>query len=536
MADQACDDGPVGTATAPQQENLHYDQRVQEEAASAAATTTPAEPQSLAKRRAAARRARIMKKSSERLSAVGGLSEAVVATNAEEPKAVDSDVTVEAKEDAVATAEGGAVEEAAAPKKQSAGSRRMQQMRNRRFKKNAAADEAAPAEAEKADALDEKTDKADKIEEPPKPEAAPEAPAVTPVATKKKYMGVAKMRRKMLQDQKNLDDTTNDTLSTSTHDTTNDPRVQTLMTEYVRKKKLASRQHTYSRMLELVVVSWLFYGGFHVGYVLHDQHVEMIQPEGVTMGLSVRDGMLLKLVTKGIASVGISSDGSGGATIQRDFSGLVSEEDDGSIIVDEFDASEILLEELDDGPLDPIFRVHLDVYTRGPSFLMMMARIAVYIHRSIVGFFLLPLTLLRAISNLQTLPTVYPLFFLLAVGVRQGCAFLIEHLLGLSTDLTPLEDQEDEDDADGGGGDGGAGAVKALAQFDLGKTVKGFVGGYFPRVVTVWDVLSAARGDMYVVSAGLLLGLALPFWLLEMEGPGAAADGAALVEEVMQEL
>mmetsp|Transcript_8003 Transcript_8003/g.10031 ORF Transcript_8003/g.10031 Transcript_8003/m.10031 type:complete len:529 (+) Transcript_8003:65-1651(+) len=528
MADQVCDDGPVGTATAPQQENLHYDQRVQEETAAA---TTPAEPQSLAKRRAAARRARIMKKSSERLSAVGGLSEPV----AEESKAADSE---EAKEDGVVTAEGGAVVEEA-PKKQSAGSRRMQQMRNRRFKKNAAADEPAASEAEKADvALDEK---ADKTEEPvPKTEAAPEAPAVTPVATKKKYMGVAKMRRKMLQDQKNLEEATTSPLSTSnsTHGnvTTNeDPRVQILMTEYTRKKKLASRQHWYSRMLELVVVAWLFYGGFHVGYVLHDQHVEMIEPEGVAMGLSVREGVLLQLVTKGIASVGASDSGGEKPTIQRDFSGLVSEENDGSTIVDEFDGESLLEEILDDGPLDPIFRLHLDVYTRGPSFLMMFARMAVYIHRSIVGFFLLPLTLLRAISSLQTLPTVYPLFFLLAVGVRQGAAFGIENLLGLSTDLTPLEDQEDEDDADGGG-DGGAGAVKALASFDLGKTVKGFVGGYFPRVITVWDVLSAARGDMYVVSAGLLLGLALPFWLLEMEGQEATLTDGALVEEVMQEL
>jgi len=53
----------------------------------------------------------------------------------------------------------------------------------------------------KLEITNKKSDKAYKSEEPPKTEGAPEAPAAfTPVATKKKCMGVAKIRRKMLQD------------------------------------------------------------------------------------------------------------------------------------------------------------------------------------------------------------------------------------------------------------------------------------------------------------------------------------------------
>ena len=59
MDDQACNDGPVGRAIDPQQENFHYNQRVQEE--TTAATPPRTEPQSFAKRRAAAQRAHIMK-------------------------------------------------------------------------------------------------------------------------------------------------------------------------------------------------------------------------------------------------------------------------------------------------------------------------------------------------------------------------------------------------------------------------------------------------------------------------------------------
>ena len=137
--------------------------------------------------------------------------------------------------------------------------------------------------------------------------------------------------------------------------------------------------------------------------------------------------------------------------------------------------------------IDPIFQVDFDKLTEGGGLFNTLAKGAVHIHRMILQiFYHLPISILQTIVAIpRQLLATPPMLCMISLVVCQSTK-----LIGAK--LPEPSDKKDSKDV--------------LAMMKQG--VMNFLAGMFPTVVSVYDVWTHLRSDMYVILCGVFVGLA----------------------------
>ena len=455
-----------------------------------------------AREKAEARRRRILEKGRDRMKIFTG-EESVESVTADPiPEAPDSTETKEETEEAV-TDDAAAEEnegDASAPAVacKPSGSSRLAQMRRRRYKKAA---EAAAKEKEAEEENKTEGDQPDEQEAEPAQEegeedqtttAADENTAVPETGEKKKYLGVIKMRRKRLAEKKKAEE---EAVTNELKD----------MKSQVPKKSPAKSLPLGPILIQLFTAICLFLAGFDVGlqnHVIVKQEVPYIHSN-----LSYVDhgiGVLTKFGEKGAGASLKSNDLLNTAGVGGEVE-FAEEDEFGDVKPKPAGASSDSTKEEN---IDPLFGVDFDKITAGPGIFLMLARLAVSIHRSISYFCLtLPLSLFHAIlAGPKKLFSNPPIMFLCAILIRAVGKYVLGGKIPDLDEIIAAEAKKKEDDKKC--------ELPELSKPDfvsMAKNfVKKFVQGNFPKVVMAFTILKDAKNDMFVVLCGLFVGLIFP--------------------------
>lgn len=379
-------------------------------------------------------------------------------------------------------------------KQSSTAAAKMAAARRRRFKKTAKqeqedqaeeAEEAEEAEASvapEADGVEQPQAK----EEPVQEEEAVAAPAPSPTPTvttasaesnnereTKKYMGVAKMRRKMLKERKEKQ--------------VPEPAATAVAPPLPLKKKKAFL--ALPICMHALTVLLLFFAGVDVGLQQH------AGTSVVHADLAPREfGLNLWARSAPIAS----------PRLDTGYDGWTGE----MVLEDEF--GQDVTEEKEN--LDPLFGVDLDQLTKGSGLYLWLARRAVQMHRlNLRIFYYGPINVVNGIVNaLKSLLVTPPLLCLVALTIRQ---FVGKTVLGAKLpDKTENGEQAKE--------------VISMAK----NFIKSFALRAFPNAATAYSTWTSLRADMYVILCGVLVGLA---WSYSGALPAESVD--ELVFEVADE-
>jgi len=316
---------------------------------------------------------------------------------------------------------------------------------------------------------------------------------------KKKYIGVAKMRRKMLKQQKQ-DQQTKQTSSIPTNTIPSTPTTSDITTQLLKQQ---IRTTLFLRILLLIT---LFSSGFYIGYYnsrksppLHVDHdLALIHRSHIINAIR---GTGSKNPISALASMDVEELDS---KIHKEFQ-------------DEFSEWTESTKPNPNENIDPIFRINLDLYTQGDGIIFALARYAIQFHRFWTGLFLLRGTTF-----------VPPLFVILCLLLRLSNHFLLP-ILGVSqpfTELLELETQtkkrleESENQNQTLNLD-----IVEMVSSTLKRMVSGFVPEYFWMI---WNTWWNVRKDLYVLLCGLLWGLTLPTLMSSMTSgdmEGGLGDG-----------
>jgi len=285
---------------------------------------------------------------------------------------------------------------------------------------------------------------------------------------KKKYLGVAKMRRKMILKKKNAqteDSSTKELLSTKTN------------TDQQRKR-IITETATLPIYMHIVTILLLFLAGMDVGLQQYHEDVKIYS------NLALND-FGIPLIHRGLWD----DNDKGGSleTLQADSSSHDSAED--PVCENEFEDLEEEVEKI--ANIDPLFRVDLDHLTKGPGLLNWLARGAVSVHR-----FVLKLVFYTPISIIQTLVGI-PKALMQSPPALCLLALLLRHLVGktiLRAGL-PLSDGDDKNSA-----------IDVLTMAKQWATK--FLSSTFPTAVVLYDAFVHLRSDMYIIVCGVFCGMA----------------------------
>jgi hypothetical protein len=392
-------------------------------------------------------------------------------------------------------------EEEAARAKASAGSK-MAAARRRRFQKKAPSTD-APALPE---APTEPVPLADKDSAQPVP--VDETPASLPIddtpnettdveddESKIKYVGVAKMRRRMLQERKQKESRTDGANGTVKLETVKLP-------PKIKVSKLPILMHALTVLL-------LFFAGLEVGLQQAevDYHPANIE---VHTTLAPREGLrVLRRFAKSEHAGKPSLKPLDAKVSASESLAATAEEEDEFYQIDENNGADATEN------LDPLFGVDLDRLTEGPGLLSFLGRLAIKAHRvNLSIFYYLPQRIFYYIvDTIKSLLETPPILMLIALFIRQIVAHQILGA-GLPDASQQLEGQNQTKDV-------------------LGM-VKGFVSGFilksFPTGVKLYGAWVHLRADMYVILCGLIVGVT---WChtasLELTGVGDAVPKPSLV-------
>ena len=285
---------------------------------------------------------------------------------------------------------------------------------------------------------------------------------------KKKYLGVAKMRRRMIAKKKAEEAAEKPTAEEepipSTPKSTPDVALPT------KTKKPVSKFPIY---MHIVTILLLFFAGVDVGLQQYHEDVQIHDQFAYKEhGIPLWNGKL-----KG---------DSGFKTIPTESSLGDTEED---IFHDEFDTMDEDLKPA--GNIDPLFGVDLDDLTKGPGILNQLARGAVSIHRLILQlFYFIPKSIIMSLISIpQALLETPPALCLVALGLRQ---IVGKRILGAG--IPSVEDDEKDSGFD----------LAVMAK----KYMTSFISSTFPTSVVVFDAFSYLRSDMYIIMCGVFCGLA----------------------------
>eukprot|EP00551_Chaetoceros_affinis_P004231 CAMPEP_0203663260 /NCGR_PEP_ID=MMETSP0090-20130426/911_1 /ASSEMBLY_ACC=CAM_ASM_001088 /TAXON_ID=426623 /ORGANISM="Chaetoceros affinis, Strain CCMP159" /LENGTH=547 /DNA_ID=CAMNT_0050526145 /DNA_START=16 /DNA_END=1659 /DNA_ORIENTATION=- len=509
--------------------------------------------QSSSRARAEARRRRILEKSKDRLSTVSGDTKNTNTKNAEEvsistntgtgmsPSPPDPEIVTltegsnenegpEAQDAVTPTATTATTTATEKNENTSKGSARLAQMRRRRYKKSAGAASAtatatstvktsAPSTTQggsignvdgAGDAEKTQTNKEDSSNNnAEKPSASTSTADETPVE-KKKYLGVVKMRRKMLAEKKASEAQGIGTSSKNASPTT----VKVMKKE----KNTVSLRPIITQFLTIVL---LFLAGFDVG--LQNHVVVKQETPSIHSNFALSDHGIgaLKLIGANTPSqrpneiiiqdpLELNDDIEGEG---EEFVNVDNEEEEFS----EVKPAGVSASSTKEPNIDPLFGVDLDELTAGDGFLMAAARMAVSGHRMLTYlFFTLPLSFVAGLFSLPKRIFVNPpILFLCAVIIR----YLGKHVFGGSIpDFDKmLEAEISESDAM----KSKEGVAEGIANTDFVSMglnfVKNFIKSNFPRAVLVYTIFQDARSDMFVVFCGFFLGLVIPVHLIGHE-------------------
>lgn len=458
-----------------------------------------AEVASLMKSKAEARRQRILKSSNRRMDIVSG------ATNNAEPASSSSPTENENASDETQNVPA---------KKTSAGNSRLQQMRRRRFKKASEAKEnnsknseatVAPTSSEAVEDIStpkiERTQDTSKPEETnytskdeEKPTGSPPASTMptNPTGEKKKYVGVARMRRKMLSERKLKEN--QETKSSSTHE------VESISANAASLFNIAAkRQHRLSVFLQLLTAIMLFMAGLEFGWnnVLEPINLEpsiaLVSGESklVSLFYSGNLGQATTLLMPGSGSPKNERSDRRHLPVVDNILDVSTYED--VITQDEFSTETTATQR--EPIIDPIFKVDLDEFTKGDGIIFAAAGVAVDIHRFVIAFpVLLQNFIFQKIGKYCT-----PFLFLVALFLRRFMKWC-----GACDPSESLSVTED----------GGGSTADNTGSMDIVgtvlKTAKAQVMGIFPRIFVLIEIIKDIRKDMYIVLCGLLVGVALP--------------------------
>ena len=334
-------------------------------------------------------------------------------------------------------------------------------------------------------------------------EASASTDSATPAATAdatgpttgKKYLGVAKMRRKMLK-KKQMEENTGIAAGSTVDNASSKSSLasskgkSTSGTTSVGKNTLPlTKVQRLPIYMHMIVILLLFVAGFDVG--IQQFHVDVdvrtkvaIEEYGVPF-LHRNPWHPLKPITEGKGTK---------ETLQEKMSSSSPAHGTGDLR-DEFD--EDIDEEYIPPNIDPIFRVDLDELTKGPGFLNQMARGAIAIHRLILWFFYY--APMGFFGTILSLPMAFiqspPGLFLAAIFLRQ--------VIGKGVLGAQIPEASGENGVDG---------TKQKNNIEVISMAKNFVKNFFmttfPTLVKLYDVYQHLKADMYVVLCGLFFGLA----------------------------
>ena len=310
------------------------------------------------------------------------------------------------------------------------------------------------------------------------PDTKPESTTETPVATdteadqvasgKKKYQGVAKMRRKMIA-QKKMEEAE----GTSTDAATN----ATVAANVVGLPKKVAVFPVY---MHIVTVLLLFVAGFDVGVQQFHEDIQIhtqsaIKEYGIPFVHRKPWQPLAPIVSVAFEEEYLSEH--------------PNKDQDSFINADEF--HDIAVEEYVPN-IDPIFGVDLDELTKGPGVLNQLARGAIALHRMILwAVYYTPLSIF---NSLISIPMAFiqmpPVLFVIAVLLRQVVGKAL-----LRADIPEPSD----------GNSDGSGNIEVISMAK--NFIKNFMATTFPTLVTLYDAFTHLRSDMYIVLCGVFCGL-----------------------------
>mmetsp|Transcript_1655 Transcript_1655/g.3023 ORF Transcript_1655/g.3023 Transcript_1655/m.3023 type:complete len:515 (+) Transcript_1655:118-1662(+) len=316
----------------------------------------------------------------------------------------------------------------------------------------------------------------------------------SPSGEKKKYMGVAKMRRKLAAEKKKTEEAV----------------IEDELKELEEKIPKILHRKTVTLapvMIQLFTIVFLFFAGFDVGIQNH-AIVKQEVPHVHTNLFYVDHGI-------GIQKMFGQKKSSASEDILM---GLKEEVK----IVDEYEEED----EFASGkgkPLgastegnnvkenvDPIFGVDFDKLTAGSGFFFTAARLAVSIHRTLTYiFYLWPLSVIHSILSVpRKLVGNPPVFFLCAVIIR----YLGKHVLGGNI---PNLDEMIEAEVKADKVENEKPDLASTDFVSMGKNfISNFLKGNFPKLVMVYTIFKDARSDMFIVLCGFFVGLIAPTNLL----------------------
>ena len=365
----------------------------------------------------------------------------------------------------------------------STSSSKLAAMRRRRFKKKEPKDTAkdtATPEDEKKPAAETTTPDAPKEEEEDIVEeiTTPGAAAMSE-SKPKKYMGVAKMRRKMIQEKKQHEEDAKPTTSVAPGATQKKRSVDTLPI-----------------IMHAVVVVLLFVAGLDVGLQQGIDYGSDVVTVVETSWAPKEELRFLRLIPKSLRPA-LPSDEVEEEKVEKHE--IIREED-------EFGDTTKEKEESPKENIDPLFGLDLDKVTEGPGLLMFMGRLAVKAHRvNLAIFYYFPQRIIfflyETFLQLLSLP---PILCIIALTLRQVVG---KTLLGAKLPDKPVDKSQHKD------------VMTMIKNF-----VTGFILKSFPTAASLYDGWVHLRADMYVVVCGLMVGLAWSHSGLVAKETTAAGD------------
>ncbi len=413
----------------------------------------------------------------------------------------------------------------------SSGSSRLSQMRRRRFKSNkklsTSNDEStAPesSEAKKSSVEQSETESPPVVEEKKDPPTTETESETTGEENPKKYMGVAKMRRKRLAERKASTDPKN-------------PKGSDLAVD------LKSGHSKFAVLMQLSTIMLLFLSGWDVGQSSVANRVE--SQLHVPSWLGGKESVVNQNIVDSIAADSIQVQRNNiylQESMEEDF--VYAKDED----LDEFGdhpkkpSGATLPRKSDPNNIDPLFGIDMDALTDGREGLYWsIARFAIFMHRvNLYFFYELPKYFFWEIPKRWI--STPPILFLLAVIIRAvGKHVLNAHVPELEDILVKkyenttdnkkiLEVGEEKSAAD---------TAAALDPEKMTSVATNFVKNWIqkqvPTAFMIFTILRDVRQDMYIVLCGLVLGMVassgsdensifLPSWLLTTK-IGTAGDG-----------
>jgi len=283
---------------------------------------------------------------------------------------------------------------------------------------------------------------------------------------KKKYLGVARLRRQMIKKKKREGD-----LLEVIGDSINDSSSPLVHVEPLASLPDPLKVRALPIYMHIITIFLLFFAGMDFSYQ-QEHNIRQVHSE------------------LGIQKYGI-------ALIQRSLAPPLRHQNSGSSIQRDFyvpsdqPSNEFLDVDIQDSAqnLDPLFRVDLDELTKGHGMTNALARAAVSVHRSIVWLvYMFPLSIVEVALRIpQALVRSPPTLCLVALVVRH---VLGKGILGAGIP-EPIKEIE-------------KGPIDILA---LAKNfVTNSLTANFPTVVGVYDAFTHLRTDMYVLLCGVFSG------------------------------